>query len=127
MGGPFDGDCCTTEVSPTKRSAALFLMKAKNEGRLTQSALNSVVHSTSDLCHQVVHRLKRKFSEAIEESTITEADKRSLVEKMSSIEYEPFEGITTEYQQGKFYKENFDYLVCMYVHAGIQHVYSHAS
>jgi hypothetical protein len=107
-----DGDL-TTEESPTKRSAALFLMKTRNEGRLTQSALNSVVHSTSELCQQVANKLKREFSATIADNEmISEDAKRSLIEQMSSMDYEPFKGISTEYQQEKYYKEHFNYLVC---------------
>ena len=113
---PMNGDSFSTGESPTKRSAALFLMKTRNEGRLTQSALNSVVHSTSDLCQQITHKLKRKFSEAVGESaTMSEDDKQSLIDRTNSIEIDPFEGISTEYLQEKYYKDNFGYLVCVYV------------
>ena len=60
MTGYIDSDCCASEISPMKRLAALFLMKTKNEGCLTQSALNNVVDGTSNLCPQVAHKLKRK-------------------------------------------------------------------
>ena len=89
-------------------------MKTKNEGRLTQSALNNVVDSTSDLCQQVTHKLKRKFSEMVVESTISEDDKGAMIDKLNNVECEPFKGIGTEYLQEKYYKDNFGYLVCAY-------------
>ena len=57
---PWDTD------SPMKRSAALFLMRAKNKGRLTQSALRDVTNGTSSLCQQVIERVKRKMSHIID-------------------------------------------------------------
>ena len=76
----------------------------------SQSALNNVVNSTSDLCQQVAHKLKRKFSEIVD-SPMTESDKRAMIHKLNNIECEPFEGIGTEYLQEKHYKESFGYLV----------------
>ena len=106
-----DGDCLVAQESPTKRSAALFLLKTRNEGRLTQSALNNVVNSTSDLCQQVAHKLKRKFSEIVVDSPMSESDKRAMIHTLNNVECAPFEGIGTEYLQEKYYKESFGYLV----------------
>lgn len=46
-----------------KRSAALFLLKTREEGRLTQTALDHVVHSTADQCQQVVSAIKEQVIE----------------------------------------------------------------
>ena len=95
-----------------KMSAALFLLRTREEGRLTQTALNQVVHSTSSLCEQVASNLKSQVSEAIQTVGLTEDDQKKVLGSLECISCNPFEGLQTEYKQEKFYKENFSYLVC---------------
>ena len=71
-----DGDS-VPEESPKRNK--------RNKGCLTQSALNTVVHSTSDLYQQVAKTLKRKFSETMEKcETMSGEVKISLIEKMNA-------------------------------------------
>lgn len=94
-----------------KRSAALFLLRTREEGRLTQTALDQVVHSTSSLCEQVASNLKSQVSVAIQTVGLTEGDQKKVLDSLESISCDPFEGLRTEYKQEKFYMENFSYLV----------------
>ena len=98
-------------ASNPKRSAALFLLKTREEGRLTQTALDQVVQSTSFLCEQIVGNLKTQISETIKKVGLTEADQKTVLDSLGSISCDPFEELRTEYKQEKFYKENFNYLV----------------
>lgn len=86
-----------------KRSAALFLLKTREEGRLTQTAL--VVHSTSSLCEQVISNLKAQASQVIQKVGLNEVDQKTVLDSLGSISCDPFEGLRTEYKQKKFYKE----------------------
>lgn len=107
-------DYTEDEPEPTsnpKRSAALFLLKTREEGRLTQTTLDQVVQSTSSLCEQVASNLKSQVSEAIQKVGLTEADQKKVLDSLGCISCDPFEGLRTEYKQEKFYKENFNYLV----------------
>ena len=98
-------------VGNPKRSAALFLLKTREEGRLTQKALNQVVQSTSSLCDQVVSNLKAQVTQVIQKVGLNEADQKTILDSLGGISCDPFEGLRTEYKQEKFYKENFNYLV----------------
>lgn len=106
-----DDDLRETD-SQMKRSAALFLMKAKNEGRLTQSALRDVTNGTSSLCQQVIERVKRKMSHIIDgDWEIQPEKKREICAHIDSIEMGLFEGLESEYLQEKYYKDKLGYMV----------------
>ena len=98
-------------TSNPKRSAALFLLKTREEGRLTQTALDQVVHSTADLCQQVVSAIKEQVSEAIKQIGLPEAEQKLVLDKMEAVKCDPFDELRSEYMQGKYYKEAFKYLV----------------
>ena len=98
-------------ASNPKRSAGLFLLKTREEGRLTQTALDQVVHSTADLCQQVVSAVKEQVSEAIKQIGLPEAEQRVVLDKMEAVRCDPFDGLRSEYMQEKYYKEAFKYLV----------------
>ena len=98
--------------SPMKRNAALFLMKTKNEGRLTQSALRDVTNGASNLCQQAVDGVKRKISQIIDRDWEMQPEKkREICAQIDSIEMTLFEGLDSEHMQEKYYKEKFGYLV----------------
>ena len=106
-----DDDTRDTD-SPMKRSAALFLMKAKTEGRLTQSALRDVTNGASSLSQQVCERMKRKISHIIDgDREIEPEKKREICAHIDSIEMGLFEGLETEFLQEKYYKDKFGYMV----------------
>ena len=98
-------------VGNPKRSAALFLLKTREEGRLTQTALDQVVHSTSSLCEQVISNLKAQASRVTQKVGLNKVDQKTVLDSLGSISCYPFEGLRTEYMQEKVYKENFNYLV----------------
>ncbi len=75
-----------TQVSKStlKRSAALFLLKTKEIGRVSQVALNTIIEGVTEL-----------FQAHSNEEIVT-----------------PFVGLESEYLQRKFFKEEFNMLVC---------------
>ena len=100
--------------SPMKRSVALFLMKTKNECRLTQSAMNDITHATGELCQVVVRRMKRSMTEMVEEDSHMDHDnKRALLDKVNDIEINLFQGLNSEHLQEKYYREKFGYMVSL--------------
>ena len=106
-------DYTEDEPEPTgnpKRSAALFLLRTREEGRLTQTALDQVVHSTLSLCEQIASNLKSQVSKVIQTVGLTEADQK-VMDSLECMSCDPFEELRTEYKQEKFYRENFSYLV----------------
>ena len=100
--------------NPMKRSVALFLMKTKNECRLTQSAMKDITNATGELCRMVVRRMKRSMTEMVERDSHMDHDnKRALLDKVNDIEFNLFEGLNSEHLQEKYYREKFGYMVSM--------------
>ena len=100
--------------SNQKRAAALFVLKTREEGRLTQRALNQVVLSATSLCEEVVGNMESEVLEALKGIGLPEADQKTVMNRLASVSRDPFEGLTTEYKQEKYYKENFNYLVSIH-------------
>lgn len=94
-----------------KRQSALFLMKAKEINKVSQSALNELVGDITSLFEQKVQSLQSSVSAALaEKGIIMDPELQSLFCKPEVIA--PFQGLESEYLQKKFYRENFGLLVC---------------
>ena len=61
--------------------------------------------------------------EALKGIGLPEADQKTVMTRLASVYRDPFEGLTTEYKQEKYYKENFNYLVN--VHSNITQATHH--
>lgn len=95
-----------------KRNAALFLMKARNEGRLTQSTLQAVTRGTGDLCQQVIDAMKDKVSSIVNaDCEMSDDKKREISAQVRDIDFKLFDGLEGEYLQEKYYAEEFGYMV----------------
>ena len=95
-----------------RRNSALFLMKTKNEGRLTQSALKDIINGTSDLCQQVLQQLKRKVSDIVDgDWEMPPEKKKEICTQINDVEMTLFEGLDSEHKQENYYRDNFGYLV----------------
>lgn len=105
-----------------KRAAALFVLKTREEGRLTQRALNQVVQSAASLCEEVVGTIQEGVREALKSISLPKTDQNTVLNRLASVSRDPFEGLMTEYKQEKYYTENFNYLVSQ-----MKHKTTHAS
>ena len=93
-----------------KRSAALFLMRVKSKGRLTQFALRDVTNGTRSLCQQVIERVKRKMSHIMDsDCEIQPGKRREICAQINSIEMSLFEGLESKVLQEKYYTDKFGY------------------
>ena len=105
-------DVESSPESLMKRNSALFLMKTKNEGRLTQSALKDITNGTSDLCQQALQQLKRKVSDIVDGDWEMQPEKKKeICTQINAIEMTLFEGLDSEHKQEKYYRDNFGYMV----------------
>ena len=94
-----------------KRAAALFVLKTREEGRLTQKTLDQVVQSAASLCEEVTENITGQVGEALKTIGLPEAEQRMVLNKLAGVSCNPFKGLKTEYMQEKYYKDNFIYLV----------------
>lgn len=86
-----------------KLNAAKFLLKTKEECKLTQASLDAIVSGVKGLWSQAMDDLKEKMREVLPETCNVFDD---LIFTAS-----PFDGLETQYFQEKFYRENFGYIV----------------
>ena len=113
---PFSTDNEQLYSSDLKRSAALFLLKSKEMGRVSQVALNSIVSDVAQLFQARVTKLKHEVISALQNSTSTRASDETVTTIDRLFDQEeicnPFSGLEYEYQQKKYFKEELNMLVC---------------
>lgn len=68
--------------SHPRRAAALFVLKTREEGRLTQRALNQVVQSATSLCEEVVGNTEAEVMEALKGIGLPEADQNTVMNRL---------------------------------------------
>ena len=86
-----------------KLNAAKFLLKTKEECKLTQASLDAIVSGVKGLWSQAIDELKDKMQEVLPETC--------NIFDYSIFTVSPFDGLETQYFQEKFYRENFGYIV----------------
>ena len=92
------------------REAALFVLKAKNVYKVSQSSLNGLMCDFGAALESRVHRLETKVMAAIDNADATL--KMQMTEIFNSPDVaNPFCGLTTEYMQKKFFEEEFHLVV----------------
>ena len=99
-------DSETSMLSPTFTAvtnvAAKFLLILKEQHHLSQSAIDFTVVSVNELVGLICKKLKCSVEEVFQENEIpTMGDIDKCFESFTS----PLDGLATEYQQNKFYRE----------------------
>ena len=89
------------------KSAALFLLSAKERFQLTQSALDFIIQQIKQMISFAVDDVEEKVKKHLVDQGIPELDISGCFEDMCN----PFKLLETEYMQNKFYQENFNLIV----------------
>ena len=93
-----------------KVSAALFIMKAKEVNKISQSSLNVLLQDVTTMLEQKISKLETDICRALATRGIEmDAELQSLFRKPELVK--PFQGIDTEYLQRKFFREAFQLVV----------------
>ena len=101
------GPLVTQYETPNIRdSGARFLLKTREQYRIPQSTLNSIISDFRGLWELSIGLMKQKVQECAESD---EVDSSSLMKCFD--DSFPFESLETEYRQLQYYKEHFNYLV----------------
>lgn len=89
-----------------KRTAALFLLTFKERYKLPQASINFAVGAINGIVSSVGDSIQQSLKRSIDTSAIT-------AEEISThFEHEdPFASLQTEYQQSKFYRDEFGLVV----------------
>ena len=98
------GDC-----TQQQRSSALFLLKLKEERRLTQVAIDDIVTGIESVPEKCIIRMKAGVRAKLASSGIDPNDVSGLDNVFSDM-VKPFAGLETEFKQS-YFKDVLDLLV----------------
>ena len=113
--GPFE-DSDTDEQQQTSlvnACAAKFILKTKEGRKLTQVAMNGVVHDVQTMAQSILEAVEQKLLDKFKTGGIatTEEQLQDLRSIFSGPSSNPFQVLETEYKQEAFFKANFNYVV----------------
>ena len=97
-------------LTTPKHAAALFLLKAKEGHRLSQTALDGVVGDFSEFLTTTVSAFGDAVKECLKDSTVG-VETMSRIDNIFHDYKTPFEGLETSYLQQKYYTEFFNFVV----------------
>ncbi|KAK3713578.1 hypothetical protein QZH41_007689 [Actinostola sp. cb2023] len=106
------------------KANAYFLLKTKEEGRITQKCLDKIVSTTSEIVKNSVNVVKAQMVSALENSGLDYKDIQGLEDVFSeeSPAMNPFQGISNERSQTQYYKDNFGLVEPVGIVLGQKHV-----
>ena len=87
-----------------QRSSALFLIKLKEQRRVSQVTIDDIVTGLEGLLQQTVSRAKAGVRAKLAEQGVSPADISGLDEVFDDIA-QPFSGLETAFKQEKYFKE----------------------
>ena len=95
-----------------KRSAALFVLKSKEERRISQLALDGLLEDFHELCETQQNCLRKEVKECLQSlscsTQVIEAVDRVVHQSRTNL---PFDGLQTAYLQQQYFQENFNFVV----------------
>lgn len=107
---------CLLDINPrtpyesSKRASALFIMKAKQVHKVSQSSLNDLLQDVTMEVEHKVGLLEAEVSSVLASRGISmDSELLSLFRKPEIIK--PFDGLETEYLQKSFFRESFGIVV----------------
>lgn len=90
-----------------KRTAASFLLKLREVCRVSEKSIGDIIDGTTHLFNQAFMVSKAEISDMLSYDGVDAS-------KIQSIQLpNPFAELDTIYKQDKFFKEGFNYLVCV--------------
>lgn len=90
-----------------------YLIKIKEENRLTSKATQQIARATSQLFHTAVNQLKRRIQDCLSDADVNMEDNPGISEAFTNVS-DPFDGLTTTLLQEEFYKSNDKFVVSIY-------------
>ena len=95
-----------SKKNDARSDAAKFLLKVKEEHKVCQSALDRMVGDVKSLWQAATSEVKEKVLKCAGENSM-------LCDQLADNfdETTPFDGLESEYNQIKYYKDNFNYVV----------------
>ena len=111
-----------------RRASALFLIKLKEQRRVSQVAVDDVVSGFEGLLQQTVSRAKAGIRAKLAQQGIDPTNVQGLEDVFQQI-LNPFDGLETGHKQEKYFKESLGLVVgtheLMYIHILSPHAHIH--
>lgn len=102
-----------TDVEAIRRKSALFILMMKEKRFLTQAAIDDMIDESSSIFEHTFTMLKAGVREKLASSGI-DVEIEDVFENLAY----PFDGLTTQHYQEKYFKESLTLIVCSYSVAG---------
>ena len=100
------------DVEEVRRSSALFILKLKEQRRISQVAIDDIVEGCKGLFTQTIDRVQAGVCAKLAEVGMDPDSIESLNDLFMSIT-DPFEGIETCHLQEKYFRETFGLIVSL--------------
>lgn len=112
-----EGNPSLDSISTLQESSALFLLKAKEGQKLTQMALQGVIEGVTALNQARLNIMHSAINQVLMEAGISPPSVPGLKEIFDpNGEFgRPFLGLETQYQQLKFYKTHYQFVVSLVI------------
>lgn len=99
---------------PKLYNKAMFLLKLKQERRLSQMAIDGLISDITTLLEEELSSLKKEVIQCLEGGHVSAELINNINKTLSKrISTPPFEGLQSAYLQKKYYLENFNLVVCV--------------
>ena len=99
-----------------QRASALFLLKLKEQRRVSQVTIDDIVSGFEGLLQQTVSRAKAGVRSKLAEQGVDPLDITDLDDVFEEISH-PFNGLETAYKQEKYFKDSLGLVVSIYCYS----------
>lgn len=97
-----------------QKNSALFLLKAREVHKVSQSALNELTTEFTHMSSSELEALRRKVFASLEAAGITPEEVGGLSKAFKDSRLgNPYSGLSTEFQQRQYYKHNLNLVVSL--------------
>ena len=121
ISNPLDDSAVDHDVQTSKHeypklyNKALFLLKLKEDNRLPQVVINSLISDISTLLEEEISSLQKSVTWFMQKRhTSNELISEVKEQFAKQIASPPFDGLHTSYLQQKYYIDHFHLVVCMH-------------
>ena len=112
----FSADMClhnqTNDEGPLVDIMAKYLLKVKEENRLTQTTVEKIAKATSELFSVACRRLQRKVDETLKDANM---EKLPGIDAAFEEVTAPFEQLDSKWMLPEFTRKKLPYVVCIYM------------
>ena len=97
------------------RETAKWIMKLRDENKLTQSCTENILSNVTLLCSRLVDNIKQTRAKQLQENEVPSYVAEKVLQSIDSPDNkQPFKGLETKHQQVSFFRKHLDYVVYSY-------------